>query len=1070
MASKEEKKRLEEQKKAARKEYLEKKTNFLAKANDPYADYIRVYGPNPTLPNIPLKGDDEAKRAEYDNIKIDIDEIIDEMEFESGDMKKEYAERIKKELDETTIAAIVLGACMNPQGLDKAMSASSTMGKSMLGANQMRFTDDVMTADARAVNFVPVMIERRKEAKESIINYIKLKDPSGIKQNLQYLADYAIKESDQAVSSWGMSNNVGMEANKVAYLLGSNMLEKKAFGIEANESADDIGIIRAESFRKQMEAAVLGESIKMALINNFDNLEQQERESFVTDMLFNAYIANMSNVLREERYKVDDTVASPFLQKLGIDIYNQHLEDGEVFADDVVVNNILHTHMPYVLDKHTISDFDCILAKPDGEEKLKALYIDSIKNSDIYKKIMKSKNKDQLLDNIMESDNITGHGITSIEEVKLPNESKAINERHEISYKNEMKELKDKLLDRIYTKEDMLADNYKKYGFTDMFPAGIAKNAGNIAELYSKIEKNNSRGGSKNNNYKNMMDKLKALRDYSKKLADGKEYMSSTDYASYKNLVEEVDKLAENYLDNKTNINSDYARARVKGVRELRGALSMMMKPAEATFEKVQEMKIKETFGEMYKTYKDTDPWHSPDNPFYVGKYADSNARKVNSSYTVERAAGISVTIFAMAASGKYSFEDIMDNSKLRDEKAKLAAEVIERMNNMTPENQEWIAKQIYEGQKATEAMIEQEAKRVDFSDPNILKDKHFCQMLHMSFHQFDAWQEMKNCSEEIVALANKEHPEITTYEQFKNYWTSKDTPLLYINTSISGQMSNAYDMITAKDGLSTCAARTANTTACIKKTLADLAAAQKAGVDKPLRDWIPEETQMETQLIPSGIGQMPFQKLFRFIDNSPSMSKALAPMIVDGTLFKDTKLNVNFAEGKVTLENAPTEEQMKEKAIEVANNVFLSKTDAALARMVDINYTYSTTQEYIKDCAYAMFGQMYRASGGYSPRDFESGEKMTLEDYAAKMITNKDFINSLKSKENPKKFMSPKTVAATANDQEKLKSIIAENTKKYEDMKKARELQSQRDAAKKNKGKQVEAAPKGPAMGGGNH
>ena len=103
----------------------------------------------------------------------------------------------------------------------------------------------------------------------------------------------------------------------------------------------------------------------------------------------------------------------------------------------------------------------------------------------------------------------------------------------------------------------------------------------------------------------------------------------------------------------------------------------------------------------------------------------DPAKRKKTCNYSLYRFAGISVSVFALAATGRYTLEDLMDNDKLRDEKAKMYEKVAECMYNETPENQAWIAKQIYEGQKATNRLMTEAAKNIDFSDPNIMQNKN---------------------------------------------------------------------------------------------------------------------------------------------------------------------------------------------------------------------------------------------------------------------------------------------------------------------------------------------------------
>ncbi|MCR5339031.1 MAG: hypothetical protein K6E75_10770 [Lachnospiraceae bacterium] len=118
-----------------------------------------------------------------------------------------------------------------------------------------------------------------------------------------------------------------------------------------------------------------------------------------------------------------------------------------------------------------------------------------------------------------------------------------------------------------------------------------------------------------------------------------------------------------------------------------------------------------------------------------------------------------------MLGTGKYTFEEIMDPAKCRKEKAEMFEKVANAMTHITPENQKWIAEQIYKAQAATEKMMQEQAQKIDFSNPDIMQDKQFVMMLHVASHQHDAWQEMSHCQKEILELAKKDHPEMNKWE-----------------------------------------------------------------------------------------------------------------------------------------------------------------------------------------------------------------------------------------------------------------------------------------------------------------
>ncbi len=67
------------------------------------------------------------------------------------------------------------------------------------------------------------------------------------------------------------------------------------------------------------------------------------------------------------------------------------------------------------------------------------------------------------------------------------------------------------------------------------------------------------------------------------------------------------------------------------------------------------------------------------------------------------RSAGVSIALFAMAATGQYTLDELMDNSKLREEKAAMFDTVVTHMKNVAPGNEhnKWLAEQIYKGSRA---------------------------------------------------------------------------------------------------------------------------------------------------------------------------------------------------------------------------------------------------------------------------------------------------------------------------------------------------------------------------------
>jgi len=1033
------------------KTYIKSRKKQIQAANEGFKQYIDVYGPSGKAPQL-----GNADKTEYDSIVIDIDEMLSEVQFANEAEKKAYTEKIQKELDPTTISAIVLGTCMADGRLEGDITDSTTNGN-FLGANQARLTDDVMKNDERATRFIPIMTDGRKKAKEAIRDYIVNKNDAGIQKGLQTLADYTASEAVNLKAGTIGNRNNWSDAQKTGIMLGHDVIEKKPFGVRVNPKKE-IGIITAESQKKQMRAMMESDIIKTALVDNFDQLSKEQKETMVGDMLFNAYLSQMSRVQGE--YEKSELCRNAQTSKLVDKILEKHGLDKDAIVDPdreetllgmQPTKDLVSIYIPEHLSKTRVSDFDVILAGKNGEQQLKSLYMDSIKKSEIFKNIVASESKGALIDQIMKADSIVDKGLTSIEGVKLPNAKQGVLERSQAAYDRGMKTFEEEIVKHALSYEVLTKDTAAKYGFTSLSPNAVKKNAENIKALYDKIDGNNTWGGSEN--YKNLLNKLKSLKQLSEKHAKHGMVLGEREAKEYSDLVQEVDQLADIYLENKKDIDSDYAERRVEGVKELRLALKANLIPLGKAVETMKSDAIKEVFGEVNKTYNETDPWHCENNAFYGQKYADKKMRPDRAgSYTLGRAGGISVTLLALAATGKYTLDELMDNSKLREEKAAMFDKVATHMKNAAPGNEhnKWLAEQIYKGQIATEKLIDDAARTVDFSDPNIRQNKTFCQLLHLTFHQFDAWQEMSHCKDEILELARKDHPEMNRWEDYKNWWTERDTPFMDINDAMSKQQKQAVEMMTRKDGLEEHANMLVLQSGFIDRTLKTLAQAQKSDAkDKPFRDWISPEQKMEIGAIPTGLGQTALQGKFKFLDKDPKLCQLVTKGLADGTLLKNMEMSLDMAKGKVKVTGYPTKEDMKEY---VENQKFLKKTDMALKRLETGKY--KSVDDFLKDSAYAIFGQAHRMSGGVTPTDIKTGKKLTLEEYASKAIKSKQFTELLRSKKDANKFMSAKSVAKMAQDKEIMKKIIKEKQKELSRIVPAQSAPVQEPKAQKTVGK----------------
>lgn len=90
----------------------------------------------------------------------------------------------------------------------------------------------------------------------------------------------------------------------------------------------------------------------------------------------------------------------------------------------------------------------------------------------------------------------------------------------------------------------------------------------------------------------------------------------------------------------------------------------------------------------------------------------------------------------------------------------------------------------------------------------------------------------------------------------------------------------------------------------------------------------------------------------------------------------------------------------------------------------------YASESAFLKDSAYAIFGQTHRLTGNSAPVDTKTGKQLTMDQYMAKVAKSKQFKEFLRSETNPNKYMTPRSVAQIARDPEILKKTVNEKQK----------------------------------------
>ncbi|SDB59189.1 hypothetical protein SAMN02910317_03127 [Ruminococcaceae bacterium FB2012] len=301
-----------------------------------------------------------------------------------------------------------------------------------------------------------------------------------------------------------------------------------------------------------------------------------------------------------------------------------------------------------------------------------------------------------------------------------------------------------------------------------------------ITEEYNKISKEDDL-----EDFRNIGTDLKKLRDISNRLSAEKEDLTLRELKEYWDQADLVrNRLNVVAYNHHTGKYDDKETAEVwKGFVDkasplITGNISQISDIAN----KISKAEAKKIFGDTFDLLEKYDPLKMENlHVFYGDKYLSSESRQ-NSRYSLGRTAGLSATMIILASRG-HSLDEIMDPEKLQDEKRSVFSEVAEHMIRGGKEDQEWIAKNLYEGITAAQKLVDDEVAKLDLTTENMSNSERYAQLVFFSTRIHDAWQETKHCDKEIEAYANSKN-DIRTYEEIKDGFSAGMGAFTYVANS----------------------------------------------------------------------------------------------------------------------------------------------------------------------------------------------------------------------------------------------------------------------------------------------
>ncbi len=879
---------LEERSRRLRRDaYIKDVNDTVRDAESGYQRFFDIYGPNGKM----LAGLDDEQKKIYDSITLEVPEGLDEM----------------------TVTAIVLGAAMQRKYMDQNLSSSSIGGGTLISSNQMHLVNNLMmeSIDLRDVGYAPILVAARKEAQAAIKAFTE-QDPSKVKEYLQNYLDFCAANVASVSASTG--SNAGIDTEKLAYAMGQELVETNPFGLKPSpDRHNEISNLRLASYGKEMEAMKTADTLKQNLIHHFDELDPEVKQEMIADMLFNNYLSCEAKQQERRRGQQKDAYVKELFRNYGVntesDSYVMNFANNKAIID-------LGNKLTEGLQRYTISDFDVVLAGPEGKEQLYRLYKDAIVKSPVYKKLMDADSKDAFVDGLKETDLVVYDGLTSLPGVKLPQVAEPYNQKQQAKNEFYIKQMQEQIVSAAYQQEKIWKNETDEYTLKSLKAEDVQANAQKMDELYKQLAAEDSWRSPRS--FKAVLTAMEKVRDIAwenaAKSSNGSELntLSEKEAVAYKRSLKELDDAIEAYqkdiagtgeVGRSREIATTFVRRRAK-------ASGIMIDDA------VDEMKremTKTLYDEQLKIYNDLNPVRRPYRNVFEGeKYADQNTR-TGSSYSLSRSAGISVTIFALFNTGKYSFEDIMDPEKLQAEKLAMYDEVAQRMLNNTPENQEWIARTIYEGQKNTDLAINEQAKLIDFATVDHTKDKRFCQIMHLANCQYDAWQELSHCQEEIGRIVHAERPEIKGYKDYSIWWRNRMGLLKSLVDAIPKMQGKAIGAATNYGDAGTAFGEFLTEQMKQRMYMDVLREAKEKDPDKPIEEilGIEKMRELESKLVQL---TQALSKVTKAYDGKPLAAKQDLASLIDGSYLDSKGIKFDPETHQVTLTGFPDEETLAER------------------------------------------------------------------------------------------------------------------------------------------------------------
>ncbi|SEQ35027.1 hypothetical protein SAMN02910369_01621 [Lachnospiraceae bacterium NE2001] len=740
------------------------------------------------------------------------------------------------------------------------------------------------------------------------------------------------------------------------------------------------------------------DSLNEKLQTDFFNQSVADREKDVSEMLLNYYIINTGKHLNEERKKRSYDAVYNYLSSIGeTHLGKKHVDEytKDIFDEDE--DSIYH-------------DFDVVVDAPNGKEVFQILYLDEIKKTDAFKNIITAKNQQELNVAINNAIAETEKGLGAFQNVKLPEVAEEYNAKARKHYDDKVIRVHRRI--DSYLADTVWKNELKEYEFNDLHISSLEKNAQLIGDLYKELKSVDYKTSSPN--FRSFKRELKNLKKLSEKYAKQGRVISMHEMSEYNKLARKVLEMSDVYLLNKKKINSPYARNRVEMVKSIKKRLSVNTQATISAADSVREELQTYAFGNKMKVIDKYAVISKYNRHVFLGEHKLSEL--YNSAFSLGRSAGYSISVFVLMNMG-YNINDIMDTTKLTKEKAQVFEDVLRRCKSNDPEDNKWLAKQMYDGFKLSDKYLDQAYKKIDFSRKDFYKDDNYALMHNLSIVSFDIYQEMHHVIDEMNKLADED----PTYDREKNpdfsYYRNQRKgivsmmgdnidkirePISQIKLDPSSESVMYVELIKNAVGI---------------KYLHDILKENQnkdiSYTDLTVQKNAEVRDMWDTKLNNASYGYS------KVLMNEKESTHELLNEILDGTVLNNVTFNPNAKDGKV-ISGLPTE---KELALMAEDHKFLRIAKKKLHHLE--NDTFSSVEDvdhYVEDAAIVAAAEIYKLSGA-RPIDEKTNEPISLVTASKRLMKNKSFQKMLRNKKSGK-YKNPKAFANEIKDKKTIRRL----------------------------------------------